>query len=187
MKTSKLLIVVISVLVLQDARSQTLPIEIKALLDQRYPQWQFTIYHRDPHIDSSESFVLMPDAGNFLECNLNLDSIPDYALAITAPRQSHIMEFFLAAIFQKGSYHLYGIDSSRGCCAFQMRLNPAHTDVFILGDYDNEIVKYGLLDKDENTIKFPTDTINLMPLYEKNSDVSYVFINGKFYSILSAD
>jgi hypothetical protein len=97
------------------------------------------------------------------------------------------MEFFLAAIFQKGSYHLYGIDSSRGCCAFQMRLNPAHTDVFILGDYDNEIVKYGLLDKDENTIKFPTDTINLMPLYEKNSDVSYVFINGKFYSILSAD
>jgi hypothetical protein len=173
---------------LTNASSQTLPREIRQILDARYPGWQLIKYERPIVPDYPESSIFVDsEARNLFICRLNLDDIPDYAMGIRLPHDARPREYFVAAVSSGFSYELFPLDSSETCCQGQMLLSPHGAQLNIFGDIDSAIANYGKLSPDGDYIEFPTDCVNLTTIIQSSRDINFVFIGNRFYGISSGD
>jgi hypothetical protein len=170
------------------ASSQTLPPQVRQLLDARFPAWKLIEYQRPVIPGYPESSIFVDEqARNVFVCRLNLDTIPDYAIGIRLPPGSRPIEYFVAAISNGNSYKLFSIDSTLSCCQDQMLLSPSQRELNIFGEADTEITNYGKLSADREFVQFPTDCINITTIVQSSSDVNYVFIVDHFVMISSGD
>jgi hypothetical protein len=82
-----------------------LPSRIRGMVDKTFGQWKFPEYHDDCETDGPP----------FFKCNLNGDSLPDYALDITVGGDSSLHELFIAFVSNDSGYSLFILDTvSRG-------------------------------------------------------------------------
>jgi hypothetical protein len=170
------------------ASSQTLPLQVRQLLDARYPGWQIVKYERPRNTGNPESSIYIdPKARNIIKCHLNLDTIPDYAIRIRVSIASVPYEYFLAAVSTNGTYQLFVLHSTSDLSQTQMFLSPAGRKLNVFGELDSIVTRYGEVSKDGGFIRFPTDCINFTSIIQSSMDLNYVFIQDKFFKISSGD
>jgi hypothetical protein len=130
------------------------------------------------------------NAKSFYKCFLNNDTIGDYAIALTTGKDSSLIEYFVALVSHDEAYSVFILDSNKaqiGACERYLFITPAGKKMNIFGDYDGELYSYGEMDSNKVYIKFPTDCVLLQPIGGGTLYSNFVFINGRFIEISSAD
>jgi len=70
--------------------AQTLPVSARNILDSKYPDWFVILYGSEYTNGGSPTKNIYPA---LFKCNLNKDSIPDYAIAFTAKGMQYYSAF----------------------------------------------------------------------------------------------
>jgi len=176
--------------------SQTMPQEVRSILNARFPESKISPYVIPPECDT-QYVKLDPRAHPFYKCNLNLDTIPDYAIRIFTGKDQTIMEYFVAILSYKSSYQLFILDSctyKRGAGERYLYLlkTGGKTNIFD-NEHWNEITKFGKLSQHGGAtfISFPVDALITNPIcggkFNEVEIRTYVFIKDHFYGFSSAD
>ena len=195
MRTTILVLFTTLVCLSTECLGQSIPKPVRTILDNRFHDWRIIKYSLPSGCIEDQSGKLNTGAKSFYRCNLNNDSIPDYALRIVTGRDSNLVEYFLAIVSNIKSSDLFVVDS---CRAFQ---GAGHRYLWIYrsgeeitmfgGEGSPEILAYAQKTKHAETVAFPVDAIQLEPIcesYYKAVEIStYVFIRGKFYEFSSGD
>lgn len=185
--------IVIAILILlvsiSSAPSQELPDRVRHLLDQQFPTWHFEEYRKPVLPGYPESSIEIDSrARNVLECHLNLDSVPDYAIRICIMRDNSPLECFLAAVSGQSDYRIFCLQTTQPN-GDNLLISGAGTELAVFGDLDSVVSAYGRPGKDPEypSICFPTDCVNLTSIVASSYDVNFVFVDEQFYEICSGD
>ena len=141
----------------------TLPTKVKNILDANFPNWDF----------KSDLFEYQNGNSPFRVCQLNEDTIPDYALHILSRFKSDTVEHFLALVSMEGSYKLFTLEDFT-------QTNPwfggYYLEIFKRGtEFDNPPFEA----EGDNRKAFSTDCISVSML-DKNACNVYLFQHGEF-------
>lgn len=173
------------------AMSQELPTAARTVLDGHFPNWELSV-KRIPNPCAQYN----PSDSTFLgsnKCNLNGDSLPDFALAITTGKDSALVEYIVALIASDSTYQAFVLTSAavyKGAGERTAYVVSAGDPVASFGE-DTLIFHYGSSVPNSSNIAFPTDAILVSPICEnwwKESEVrGYVYIGGRFRSFSAGD
>jgi hypothetical protein len=159
-----------------------LPPNARDVLDRNFPRWHLLkIAGMPDSVDMHSHF------SNFLRCDLNADSIPDYVLAISTRSDSIVDQHFVALVSFDTSYVLFKL------IEFAVSKADAGQIALVLEPKGTKILDFTRADKfdmdeqsDSLMVTFSTDAITFLPLIGCCSSTC-VFENGKFKSFVSSD
>ena len=174
--------------------SQDIPLSVKKKLDANFHDWKL----RPEHVNNPCDTLGPLQAGykTFYRCNLNGDSITDFAIAILAKKNSIIDEYYLALVSLNSSLELFVLNKTtngKGVGERIMYVPDAGAKMPYYGSSDSEIIEsYGKVGSgDDNSIEFPVAIVVLEPLCEKTWKVvespGYVFYKNRFIDFGTAD
>ena len=177
--------------------SQTVPKDIRSLIDTRFPGWRLTSYTIPQDCNLPDSIKPNPNVHSFYVCKLNLDTIPDYALRIVTGEGPNLMEYFIALLSEQSSHKIFVLDSCRAAHGVGERylyvLKVGSTTNIFDDAHWKKITEFGKLSriKRASVISFPVDALIIDPICEgwyKEVEIStYVYIKDRFYDFSSAD
>ncbi len=119
----------------------------------------------------------------FYKCNLNGDSLPDYAVKVTVGKDSCLVEYYVALIAYNQTYAFHLLDASPSW------LGLAGRDEIVLRHKGEVVPNYEDYDygKDEpKMMPLETDAIEFVPLDGCCATI-HIFRNGTFEMITSSD
>jgi hypothetical protein len=165
--------------------SQTLPSEVRKVLDHSFTDWQVK---SDSSLDQDEQMnEVWIHFQCFYKCNLNNDTLPDYALVVQSTEDSEKVESYLALIAEGTSYRLYRLWSTKASTSYDTGFDfaiEARGDTIVNFGFDDEqSVPPSLLASYD---KFDVDCVTIAAR-AKNICRSYVFYKDKFWSFSSCD
>ncbi len=165
---------------------QELPGAAVSSLDARFGDWALLHFQFPKGVDSSECFI-SPHAGNVLRCDLNGDSIPDYAVALETVHNSVWFEYFVGVVAREGSFQVFVADSAACDGCNQMTIAPANSPIPYFDTADEDLSGYGKISADKMSIVLPTDCIVVTPIVESHTESTCVFFHHRFVAFPSAD
>jgi len=142
---------------------EQLPPKARRILDQKFTNWGFKSNLQQDQYNNAPLIL----------CQLNDDSIPDYALHIFSSFNSDTVEQFLAFVSMDDSYKLFTLEE----------FTQASTE---FGGYYLEVFKSGTMfdnppfeAEGDNRKSFSTDCISVS-MFDKNACNAYLFESGEF-------
>ena len=167
------------------AAQPTIPLGIKAMLDSAYPGWVY-VSHQDVKAparpgERTERFEVYP-------CDLNGDSVTDYAMAVVAGKDSARAECFLAFTAKGSTFQLFRLAEFKASLGIvggsELRLQRK-------GEGIPDFSKWKDTENDEAEMDsiitiFKTDALTLMPL-NGCCPSTFIFENGRFREFDSGD
>jgi hypothetical protein len=175
--------------------SQDMPHSVKMLLDARFSKWRIVEYSLPKNCIEGKWARLYLNYQSFYKCNLNGDSIPDYAIRFVRGNDSTLIEYFVAILSKDNIYDAVVLDScfankGAGNRYLQLLLSGAEVNIFDDSRWE-EITKFGKLSDNKQLISFPVDALIINPIceaYYKAVEVTtFVWINNRFIGFSSAD
>ena len=174
-----------SQIVVQRMPRPEIPDKIQLLLDSAYLGWRFMTHLDIVDIKTPaqrrERFECFP-------CNLNGDSVADYALAIIAGSDTMRAEWFLAFVSRGSFYHLFPLAQFKaslgivgGSEIVVHKAGERIPDFDKLNDSLDEAAAIDLI-----TTAFATDALTLMPV-NGCCPTTFIFENGHFREFTSGD
>lgn len=149
-----------------------IPPSILSTLDRDFPGWKAKI--------------------DFVPCQLNADTVTDYATGIIVPGKPDTLCYFLAFVSNSGSFAVARLDSCKiwqGGCGYFLRIEPKGKSVTNFGFDDEENFPEEKRTSPRDPFPksvFPTDCITLT-LEDKNYCRSFVYHVNRFRSFSSCD
>ncbi len=182
----RLLVSTLTILLASIGCSQELPDAALPLLNARFGEWDLLQFGIPKGADSSQCYI-SPNARNVLQCDLNGDTIPDYAVALEAVHGAVWFEYFVGLVGRGNTFELHLADSMACDGCNQMTIARAHLPIPYFDSADEDLSGYGNIAADKQSIVFPTDCIVVTPIPEMHTESSYVFFRDKFVGFPSAD
>jgi hypothetical protein len=161
------------------------PSSIIAILDSTHPGW-ILVSHRA--LDAPSVKDQQSERYEFYPCDLNGDSVRDYACSIIAGADSSRAEWFLAFVSQNPGIRLFTLGeykSSRqalGMAELGLLSKGAHVPNFSEAGPDFDIIK----NIDSITVILKNDGLTLTPI-SGCCQTTFVFGNGEFHGFTSSD
>ncbi len=165
------------------AAQPRIPPLVKTILDSAYPGWAY-MSHED--ITNSASPNQRTERLEFFSCDLNGDSLADYAMAIIAGRDTDRTEWFLAFVSDGNSYRMFPLSGFKSPIIGGSELEVQRKGVGIpdfsrwKGSFDPGS------DIDSITVRFKTDALTLMP-GQGCCPTTFIFEDGRFREFDSGD
>ncbi len=149
---------------------EKLPLSAKAILDSAFSDWAFKS-DLPEYRDQSSPLII---------CDLNHDSVPDYALHVVVGKDSNHVQHFIALVSSSLSFQLYDLQTfTHG----QWDYNLYYQEIFKRGiEFDRPPFE----SEGDNRKAFPTDCISIS-MHEKNSCTVYLFEHGAFKQFSPCD
>lgn len=165
--------------------SQTLPPEASKILDRNFAQWQIKI-DSSMRMDKNMKTVWV-HSQCLHKCNLNKDTLADYALVIQSSSDSARLESYVALVSEGLSYKLFTLYTQPVPTKYEFGLDFFCTKKGVL------MTNFGF-DEEENlppeldllTETFDVDCLTLSSRTH-NLCTSYVFSGDRFWSFSSCD
>lgn len=168
--------------------SLQLPLTASKALDQKFPAWKLIDYSTTLYGDKVKDIYYWGKP--YFKCNLNRDTITDYALGISVDEDSALKVHFIAIVSLRDSFSLFVLGTYS---------NPKPLSVYLyLYQKGEEIANFGFDDTNvpENLLRswnkkemfstFHTDCISLHRT-DKNVCSAFVFEGVKFWSFEACD
>lgn len=148
-----------------------LPSEIETWLDQQYSSWEWVnnyVIFEYTHPDDLRDYPFNP---NCINGDFNDDGQKDYVVQIAQDDSLHSKHLFIAFLATEKGFKHHILETNPGYRDHYLWLSKKGTTDY---DYDSQ-----------SEFTFPTDAITIV-IWEKAA-ISYLFQNGKFVSIVTAD
>jgi hypothetical protein len=138
-----------------------LPSGVRRLVDKAFGRWNFQKYRAD----------CVPETPPFSKCNLNGDSLPDYALDITAENDSALQEYFITFVSIDSGYTLFVLDT-----VSQEWVGNCYLEIFRAGtEFDDPPFQ----EEGDSQKSFATDCVS-ESLCSENGCTIFQYDKGKF-------
>ena len=167
------------------AAQPDIPTVIRAILDSTYPGWVY-VSHQDVK-DPARPFERV-ERFEFYPCDLDGDSLTDYAMAILAGKDTVRAEWFLAFTSSGTAFQLFRLAEFKaslgivgGSELIVQRKGEGIPDFSKWQDTENDVAEM-----DSIITVFRTDALTLMPL-NGCCPSTFIFENGHFREFDSGD
>ena len=177
--------------------SQQIPTDVRLIINGRFPEWRIASYSVPSDCEYAKYVKLNPKAHPYYKCNLNMDTIPDYAMRLFTGQGRTLMEYFIAILSEYSSFKLFILDScnaARGAGERYLYLLKPGDKTNIFDDPFWEVIsEFGKLSKGQRAtfISFPIDALKIKPIcggkFKEVEIDTYVYIKNRFYNFSSAD
>jgi hypothetical protein len=169
--------------------SLQLPITGTRALDNSFSNWTLINHSTPLYGDEAENIFYWGKP--FYKCDLNRDTIPDFAFGITVEEDSSLTVHFVALVSNKDSFSLFILGTYRNPRPLMvyLYLYPKGDAIANYGWDDEQNVPESLLrtwNRDELVSQFDADSISLHRT-DKNWCDAFVFEMGRFWSFESCD
>jgi len=190
MKTSALNFIIVSqflvnIVLTQNLTSQTLPPEVSNILDHHFDQWQ-TRNDSSMRVDKNMKMTWV-HFQCLLKCDLNEDTLADYALVIQSSRDSAKIESYVALVSEGSSHRLFTLYTQAAPTKYEFGLD------FFFTKKGVAMTNFGFDDEqnlppdlDPLSETFDVDCLTISSRTH-NHCTSYVFSWNRFWSFSSCD
>ena len=169
--------------------SLELPTNARKGLDHKFPGWKLLEYTEEYY--GGQLVELDRHSSPFFKCQLNHDSVADYALGIVIKGDTNLTVHFVALVSEEDSFSVHTLRSyiNPHPLLMYLYLYPKETETANFGwDQEADIPAElrGTFNERKMTSKFSTDCVALFRT-DKNYCMAFVFEKGKLWSFSSCD